>query len=486
LAQVLLFKSSERKIFIFLGGIVMEFRRERDSIGEKQVPSKAYYGVQSLRGHENFRISGQTINKQLIKNLSVVKKACAITNCNVGELKEEYKEAIVKACEEVYSGKFDNEFIIDPIQGGAGTSLNMNINEVIANRANEILGFNKGEYYPIHPNDHVNMGQSTNDVIPTAASLTTYELLNGCIEKLMKLSYEFNIKAEELTDVIKMGRTEMQDAVPISLGSEFKAFSMAIGRDVKRLERVKDSLLEVNLGGTAVGTGITANEKYIASVVLELSNIFDEHIIQSSNLVDGTQNLDKYAEVSSQLKVCAVNISKIAGDLILMSSGPRAGFGEIRLPARQNGSSIMPGKVNPVMPEVMKEISFQIMGNDLTITMATQSGQLELNAFYPIVIHNLYESLVILTNGVETFIENCVKGIEANEKRCNNLVDGSIGIVTALAPILGYEKSAAIAKKALKTGKYVKEIVLEECDINETEVSKILNTREMAKISINN
>lgn len=463
----------------------MEFRKERDSIGEKQVPSKAYYGVQSLRGHENFRISGQTINKQLIKNLSVVKKACAITNCNVGELKEEYKEAIVKACEEVYSGKFDNEFIIDPIQGGAGTSLNMNINEVIANRANEILGFNKGEYYPIHPNDHVNMGQSTNDVIPTAASLTAYELLNGCIEKLIKLSYEFNIKAEEFTDVIKMGRTEMQDAVPISLGSEFKAFSMAIGRDVKRLESVKDSLLEVNLGGTAVGTGITANENYIDSVVLELSNIFDEHIIQSSNLVDGTQNLDKYAEVSSQLKVCAVNISKIAGDLILMSSGPRAGFGEIRLPARQNGSSIMPGKVNPVMPEVMKEISFQIMGNDLTITMATQSGQLELNAFYPIVIHNLYESLVILTNGVETFIENCVKGIEANEKRCNNLVDGSIGIVTALAPILGYEKSAAIAKKALKTGKYVKEVVLEECDINETEVSKILNTREMAKISIN-
>ena len=463
----------------------MEFRRERDSIGEKQVPNEAYYGVQSLRGHENFRISGQTINKQLIKNLSVVKKACAITNCSVGELKEEYKEAIVKACEEVYSGKFDNEFIIDPIQGGAGTSLNMNINEVIANRANEILGFNKGEYYPIHPNDHVNMGQSTNDVIPTAASLTAYELLNGCIEKLIKLSYEFNIKAEEFTDVIKMGRTEMQDAVPISLGSEFKAFSMAIGRDVKRLERVKDSLLEVNLGGTAVGTGITANDKYIASVVLELSNIFDEHIIQSSNLVDGTQNLDKYAEVSSRLKVCAVNISKIAGDLILMSSGPRAGFGEIRLPARQNGSSIMPGKVNPVMPEVMKEISFQIMGNDLTITMATQSGQLELNAFYPIVIHNLYESLVILTNGVETFIENCVKGIEANEKRCNNLVDGSIGIVTALAPILGYEKSAAIAKKALKTGKYVKEVVLEECDINETEVSKILNTREMAKISIN-
>ena len=463
----------------------MEFRRERDSIGEKQVPSEAYYGVQSLRGHENFRISGQTINKQLIKNLSVVKKACAITNCSVGELKEEYKDAIVKACEEVYSGKFDNEFIIDPIQGGAGTSLNMNINEVIANRANEILGFSKGEYYPIHPNDHVNMGQSTNDVIPTAASLTAYELLNGCIEKLIKLSYEFNIKAEEFTDVIKMGRTEMQDAVPISLGSEFKAFSMAIGRDVKRLERVKDSLLEVNLGGTAVGTGITANEKYIDSVVLELSNIFDEHIIQSSNLVDGTQNLDKYAEVSSQLKVCAVNISKIAGDLILMSSGPRAGFGEIRLPARQNGSSIMPGKVNPVMPEVMKEISFQIMGNDLTITMATQSGQLELNAFYPIVIHNLYESLVILTNGVGTFIENCVKGIEANEKRCNNLVDGSIGIVTALAPILGYEKSAAIAKKALKTGKYVKEVVLEECDINETEVSKILNTREMAKLSIN-
>ena len=479
MAQVLLFKSSERKIFIFLGGIVMEFRRERDSIGEKQVPNEAYYGVQSLRGHENFRISGQTINKQLIKNLSVVKKACAITNCSVGELKEEYKEAIVKACEEVYSGKFDNEFIIDPIQGGAGTSLNMNINEVIANRANEILGFNKGEYYPIHPNDHVNMGQSTNDVIPTAASLTAYELLNGCIEKLIKLSYEFNIKAEEFTDVIKMGRTEMQDAVPISLGSEFKAFSMAIGRDVKRLERVKDSLLEVNLGGTAVGTGITANDKYIASVVLELSNIFDEHIIQSSNLVDGTQNLDKYAEVSSQLKVCAVNISKIAGDLILMSSGPRAGFGEIRLPARQNGSSIMPGKVNPVIPEVTNQVCFKVIGNDATVSFAAEAGQLELNVMEPIITESLFESLTWLKNAIETLTSECILGITVNKERCYEMVKNSIGIVTALNPIIGYKKSTKVAKEAHATGRSVYDIVIEQGIMSKEELDKALDPKEM-------
>ena len=460
----------------------MEYRKERDSIGEKYVEKDAYYGVQSLRGYENFRISGLNINKEFIKNLAIVKKACAITNEKTGELKRELSNAIIKACDEIYDGKYFEQFIIDPIQGGAGTSMNMNINEIIANRANEILGYEKGEYYPVHPNDHVNMGQSTNDVIPTAASITAYKLLVKCIKNIKVLESALNEKAKEFTDIIKMGRTEMQDAVPISLGSEFKAFSLAIGRDANRLENVKDSLLTVNLGGTAVGTGITATKGYIKEVTKVLAELFGEDINQSEDLIDGTQNLDKYADISSQLKVCAVNLSKISGDLILMSSGPRTGFGEIKLPSKQNGSSIMPGKVNPVMPEVMKQIAFQIMGNDLTITMATQSGQLELNAFYPIIMHNIYESMIILTNGIETFVENCIKGIEANEIRCNDLVNGSIGIVTALAPVLGYEKAAYIAKKALNTERYVKDVAIEECGMQENEVSKILNIKDMINL----
>lgn len=460
----------------------MEYRKERDSIGEKYVEKDAYYGVQSLRGYENFRISGLNINKEFIKNLAIVKKSCAITNEKTGELKRELSNAIIKACDEIYDGKYFDQFIIDPIQGGAGTSMNMNINEIIANRANEILGYEKGEYYPVHPNDHVNMGQSTNDVIPTAASITAYKLLVKCIKNIKVLESALNEKAKEFTDIIKMGRTEMQDAVPISLGSEFKAFSLAIGRDANRLENVKDSLLTVNLGGTAVGTGITATKGYIKEVTKVLKELFGEDINQSEDLIDGTQNLDKYADISSQLKVCAVNLSKISGDLILMSSGPRTGFGEIKLPSKQNGSSIMPGKVNPVMPEVMKQIAFQIMGNDLTITMAIQSGQLELNAFYPIIMHNIYESIIILTNGIETFVENCIKGIEANEIRCNDLVNGSIGIVTALAPVLGYEKAAYIAKKALNTERYVKDVAIEECGMQENEVSKILNIKDMINL----
>ena len=395
----------------------MDFRVERDSIGTKEIVKDAYYGVQSLRGYENFRITGLNVDERFVKDLAIVKKACAIANMKAGELKEELANAIVTACDEVIAGQFIDQFIIDPIQGGAGTSLNMNMNELIANRANEILGHAKGEYYPIHPNDHVNMGQSTNDVIPTAGSITAYKYLVKCVDNLKALEIAFSEKAREFADIVKMGRTEMQDAVPISLGAEFKAFSRAIGRDVKRIDAVKEELLGVNLGGTAVGTGITASRKYMDTVVDELSNVSGLNVYQVEDLIDGTQNLDKYSEVSSQLKTCAVNISKIAGDLILMSSGPRTGFGEIKLPSKQNGSSIMPGKVNPVLPEVMKQIAFQIMGNDLTISMSVQSGQLELNAFYPVLIYNLYQSINILSNGVDTFINNCVLGIEPNVKR---------------------------------------------------------------------
>ena len=457
----------------------MDFRVERDSIGTKEIVKDAYYGVQSLRGYENFRITGLNVDERFVKDLAIVKKACAIANMKAGELKEELANAIVTACDEVIAGQFIDQFIIDPIQGGAGTSLNMNMNELIANRANEILGHAKGEYYPIHPNDHVNMGQSTNDVIPTAGSITAYKYLVKCVENLKTLEIAFGEKAREFADIVKMGRTEMQDAVPISLGAEFKAFSRAIGRDVKRIDAVKEELLGVNLGGTAVGTGITASRKYMDTVVDELSNVSGLNVYQVEDLIDGTQNLDKYSEVSSQLKTCAVNISKIAGDLILMSSGPRTGFGEIKLPSKQNGSSIMPGKVNPVLPEVMKQIAFQIMGNDLTISMSVQSGQLELNAFYPVLIYNLYQSINILSNGVDTFINNCVLGIEPNVKRCKELVEGSIGIVTALAPLLGYEKAASIAKKALYTGKQVKEVAEEESELSSSEIVSLLNVEKM-------
>lgn len=457
----------------------MELRRERDSIGEKSVPKDAYYGVQSLRGYENFRISGLNTNEQFIKDLAMIKKACAITNMKVGELKEEYAQAMIQACNEITDGELIDQFIIDPIQGGAGTSMNMNINEIIANRSNEILGYEKGNYYPVHPNDHVNMGQSTNDIIPSTACITAYKLLDKCVDEVVRLEKSLNKKSEEFNKIIKMGRTEMQDAVPISLGAEFRAFARAIGRDAMRLNFVKDTFLEVNLGGTAVGTGITANEDYIKQVVPTLAELLNIDVYQADDLVDATQNLDKFAEVSSQLKVCAINLSKIAGDLILMSSGPRTGFGEIKLPSKQNGSSIMPGKVNPVIPEVMKQISFQIMGNDLTITLATQSGQLELNAFEPIIINSLYQSIIILTNGIKTFIDNCVEGIEASEERCKQLVEGSIGIVTALAPVLGYEKAADIAKKALKAGKYVKEVAEQESNLSESEIQQLLNIEKM-------
>lgn len=460
----------------------MEFRIEKDSIGTKKVPKDVYYGVQSLRGYENFRISGCTLEESFITSLAVVKKACALTNVKVGEMDVRFGKAIAEACDEIIEGKFIDQFILDPIQGGAGTSTNMNMNEVLSNRANEILGYEMGKHHPIHPNDHVNMGQSTNDVIPTAGLITCYGMLNKCIEQLTKLEKTLEEKEKEFENVIKMGRTEMQDAVPMSLGSEFKAYRKAIRRDINNLEAMATELLEVNLGGTAVGTGITASPKYINEVVYKLRELSGINVSQADDLIDATQNTDKIAKLSSLLKVSAINLSKISGDLILMSSGPRTGFGEISLPARQNGSSIMPGKVNPVMPEVIKQIAFQIIGNDTTVTLATQSGQLELNAFYPIILFNVFQSMRILASGVETFTENCVKNIKANEERCKDLVERSIGIVTAFAPRLGYEKAAEIAKKALKTDRYIKDVLKEDSDLTDEEIKALLNIDNMVHI----
>ncbi|MEG1002171.1 MAG: aspartate ammonia-lyase [Clostridium sp.] len=460
----------------------MEFRIEKDSIGSKKVPKDVYYGVQSLRGYENFRISGLNLEESFVRSLALVKKACAITNYEVNELDGILKSAIVKACDEIIEGNYIDQFILDPLQGGAGTSINMNMNEVIANIANESLGYDKGIQYPVHPNDHVNMGQSTNDVIPTAGLINCYELLNICLDELKKFETAFLNKGKEFENVIKMGRTEMQDAVPISLGSEFIAYGRAIRRDINRLKRRRGELLVVNLGGTAVGTGINANESYIKNVVKTLRKLSGIPVVQSEDLIDSTQNADLVAALSSDLKICAVNISKIAGDLILMSSGPRTGFSEINLPAKQNGSSIMPGKVNPVMPELLKQISFQIMGNDMTVTLAASSGQLELNAFYPVILLNVFQSIRILTNGVHTATENCINGIEVNEERCKELVEKSIGIVTAFAPTLGYEKAAYIAKKALKSNRNIKDVIKEELGMSEEGIKNMLNINKMVKI----
>lgn len=462
----------------------MTNRLESDSIGSKEVPVDAYYGVQTLRATENFRITGLKMNREFIESLAQIKKAATITNHEVGLLDTRIKNAIVQACDEIIADQLHDQFIVDPIQGGAGTSMNMNANEVIANRAIEILNGQKGNYSIVHPNDHVNYGQSTNDVIPTAGKMTALKLLQKALKELKKLYSALAKKAKEFDDVIKMGRTQMQDAVPIRLGQEFKAYSSVISRDISRLEKVKEELKIVNMGGTAVGTGINADEQYLVKIVPHIMNVSGLKLEQAMDLIDATQNLDSFVSVSGVIKTCAVNLSKISNDLRLMSSGPRTGFGEINLPAKQNGSSIMPGKVNPVIPEVMTQVAFNIIGNDITITMAAEAGQLELNAFEPVIFYNLFQSIETLANGVNTFVENCILGITANKERCQELVDNSVGIITALCPHVGYKKATEIAKMAIKTGKSVRTLIFEAGLLNEKELNHILDTVSMTEPGI--
>mgnify|MGYP000146375432 FL=1 len=400
-----------------------DYRVERDSIGVKDIPEDVYYGVQSLRAAENFHITGLNMHPEIINSLAYIKKAAAITNCEVGLLEKKKAQAIVQACDEIVSGKFHNEFIVDPVQGGAGTSLNMNANEVIANRAIEILGGKKGDYTIINPNDDVNCGQSTNDVIPTAGKMTSLRLLQNLKKQLLRLYDALNEKATEFDHIIKMGRTQMQDAVPIRLGQEFKAYSVAIMRDIHRMDKAMDEMRTLNMGGTAIGTGINADEGYLRRIVPNLTEISGMDFIQAFDLIDSTQNLDPFVAVSGAVKACAVTLSKMSNDLRLMSSGPRTGFGEINLPAKQNGSSIMPGKVNPVIPEVVNQVAFNIIGNDVTITMAAEAGQLELNAFEPIIFYCMFQSIDTLGYAVQTLVDNCIVGITANEERCRYLVE---------------------------------------------------------------
>lgn len=455
------------------------YRVESDSVGELRVPQEVYYGVQSMRAHENFPITGIKMHPLFIKSLAEVKKAAALKNMELGRLSKDAGQAIIQACEEISADQFVDQFIVDAIQGGAGTSTNMNINEVVANRANELLGSTKGSYAPVHPNDHVNYGQSTNDVIPTAGKLTVLKLSQALQFEMVRLNEALVGKAEEFDQIVKLGRTQMQDAIPIRLGQEFGAYSTAVKRSIQRLEHVLAEMRVVNLGGTAIGTGLNAHPQYVREVVDVLANVTNLDLEQASDLIDATQHIDSFSIVSGVLKTFALSLSKIANDLRLMSSGPKTGFNEINLPKRQNGSSIMPGKINPVIAEVVSQIAFRVAGNDLTISMAVEAGQLELNAFEPVIFHALFESLEILKNGVQTFTDNCIIGITANEERIADLLENSIGMVTALVPVIGYSQAALIANRALESDLPMRQLILEEDILSEEELDQILQPYKM-------
>lgn len=454
---------------------------EHDSIGALNVPAEAYYGVQSMRAATNFQITHRPLHPVLIDSIVMVKKAAAITNEKSGKLDQQIAQAIIKACDEILDGNLRDQFIVDAIQGGAGTSANMNANEVIANRAIEILGGTKGDYSIVHPNDHVNMSQSTNDVIPTAGKITVLKLLPQTIKELEKLEKAMEEKEAEFDDILKMGRTQLQDAVPMRLGQSFGAFAHVLKRDIKRLKNVMDEMKVLNIGATAIGTAINVDPYYLANISYELSKVVGISLKQAEDLIDATQNLDGFVSVSRVLKTCAVDISKISNDLRLMSSGPRTGLSEINLPARQNGSSIMPGKINPVIPEVVSQVAYLIIGHDYTITMAAEAGQLELNAFEPVLFHHLFESIDTLKEAAATLTKHCITGITANKGQCEEYIEKSVGISTALCLYIGYAKSAEIAKKSLKTGISVKELVLEEGLLKEEELKEILKPEKMTQ-----
>ncbi|AMA72268.1 MULTISPECIES: aspartate ammonia-lyase [Aneurinibacillus] len=461
-----------------------KFRVEKDFLGEKEVPIDAYYGVQTMRAVENFPITGYRIHESLIIAMAMVKKAAALANMETGQLNPRLGNAIVQAAQEIIDGKMHDQFIVDPIQGGAGTSINMNTNEVIANRALELLGQKKGDYFQLSPNTHVNMAQSTNDAFPTAIHIATLSMLEKLLVTMQELHDAFGKKAKEFDHIVKMGRTHLQDAVPIRLGQEFEAYRRVLERDMKRIKQSRQHLYEVNMGATAVGTGLNADPRYIKSVVKRLSEISGFPLVGAEHLVDATQNTDAYTEVSAALKVCMMNMSKVANDLRLMASGPRVGLGEISLPARQPGSSIMPGKVNPVMAEVINQIAFQVIGNDHTICLASEAGQLELNVMEPVLVFNLLQSISIMNNGFRVFRQYCVEGIMANEDRLKEYVEKSVGVITAVNPHLGYETAARIAREAILTGKSVRELCLYYNVLTEEELDLILDPYEMTNPGI--
>ena len=456
-------------------------RLEHDLIGARDVPADAYWGVHTLRAVENFPITGQCLSQagDLIVALAAIKQAAAEANRDLGLLEPARAEAIIAACGEIREGALHEQFVVDLIQGGAGTSTNMNANEVIANRALEIMGHSRGDYQHLHPNEDVNMGQSTNDVYPTALKLAAWAGIHRLADAMEVLHSGFAEKAREFSDVLKMGRTQMQDAVPMTLGQEFGTYAVMMAEDRTRLTEASMLICEINLGGTAIGTGITSHPLYAARARENLSRITGIDLITAADLIEATQDCGAFVQLSGVLKRIAVKLSKICSDLRLLSSGPRAGLNEIDLPAMQAGSSIMPGKVNPVIPEVVNQVAFEVIGNDMTITMCAEAGQLELNAFEPVAFYRLFESITALTGAVKTLVDNCIIGITANAERCQYLLDHSVSTVTALTPHIGYKHAADIAKTALKTDKTIRELVEEEKLLDEKKLEEVLDPFNM-------
>jgi aspartate ammonia-lyase len=458
-------------------------RIEHDLLGDRAVPADVYYGIHTLRALENFPITGTPISiyPDLVVALACVKQAAAIANAELGLLDEERSTAIRLACEEIREGKLYEEFVVDVIQGGAGTSSNMNANEVICNRALERLGKAKGDYAALHPLDHVNMSQSTNDVYPTAVKLALQLGIRKLLAEMVFLRQAFEAKAAEFADVLKVGRTQLQDAVPMTLGQEFSTYAVMLGEDESRLSEAAGLIREINLGATAIGTGINAHPQYALLATRRLAEVSGIEFISAPNLVEATQDAGSFVQLSGVLKRIAVKLSKTCNDLRLLSSGPRAGIGEIALPAVQAGSSIMPGKVNPVIPEVVNQIAFEVIGNDITVTMAAEAGQLQLNAFEPIIAHSLFKSLQHLAAGCRTLGERCVKGITANRERARRLLDESTALVTALTPFIGYARATEIAQAALATSARVYDLVLEKQLMSREELDRLLSPEMLTK-----
>lgn len=458
-----------------------KFRIESDLLGELKVPIDAYYGVQTQRAVDNFYITGRKMGEypEFVKAIGYVKLAAAQTNHALGLLDDNMLKVISEACQDIIDGKFHDQFPVDMIQGGAGTSVNMNANEVLANRALEIMGFEKGDYQHCYPNDHLNLSQSTNDVYPTTVKLAIIMMNHILVEHLQQLNESFRAKGKEFHDVIKMGRTQLQDAVPMTLGQEFEAYAANLDEEIILLNNISNLFLEINMGGTAIGTGLNAPEGYPKLCAEKLATLTGEDFVSAANLVEATPDTGSFLIYSSVLKRTAVKLSKICNDLRLLSSGPRAGLNEINLPPMQPGSSIMPGKVNPVIPEVVNQVCFKVIGNDLTVTLAAQAGQLQLNVMEPVLSESIIESMIFLQRAMDTLRTKCIDGITANRDVCKNMVMNSIGIVTALNPYIGYKTSTKIAQEAMETGKSVYDLVLEHNILSKEKLDEILDPKNM-------
>lgn len=457
----------------------MTMRKEHDFLGELEVPDDVYYGVQTLRAMENFQITGQKVDPDFVQAMAKVKKATVLANMATGRMSKEIGEPLKQAADEIIAGKLLDQFPVDPIQGGAGTSFNMNMNEVLCNRALEITGQAKGRYDIISPNNHVNMAQSTNDTFPTAIKVCLSYKGQKLIEALDYLATELEVKSEEYKDILKMGRTHLQDAVPITLGQEMGSYASSVRRGIKRIQAALDSVHSINMGGTAVGTGLNAEQAYLDIIADKLSEITGEKWVEADNIIDATNNTDGFSDVSSAMKTTALVLIKMANDFRLMASGPRDGLYELKLPMRQPGSSIMPGKVNPVIAEVLNQTCYHVIGCDLAVTLGVENGQFELNVMEPVMAFNMFNAMKFLTNAVNGFVDKLLKGLEPNREQCQYWLDRSVGVVTALLPHIGYENSAMLAKEAYNTGRPIREVILEKGLLTEERLNEVMSPMAM-------